>query len=197
MVTAIDAKGTKIPALDIVFDSAIIGYNKNQIVQYISDISTAYQAAYDEYNSILSKCADLKDRGHKKGIDTDGKKEKTKYYVAAKNLMDTVAMAKSIVAGAQSEADHIKAESEALIGEAKSEIARAESERKRLLDSSDGIIDSAREKAKEIIGRVNTDAMQTETCKQSSPVENNIESTYDLIEKTINEIQDILRNSAA
>ena len=145
------------------FTEAMNGYNKEQVDNYISKISEAYQTAYDENTAISDKYNNLLDAYNnltaqeQAGLDSDIM------------LMYAEMMSKKIIANAQVEAAQVKAEAQKILTEANKETTQAKAE------------------AQKIVNEANTEAARIVVRARK-----NLEQAQDIMEQTMGRVQSLL-----
>jgi len=122
---------------NVSFDKQFNGYDKGQVDQYIKNLATAYQTAYDEYQNVCGKYNGLLDEVSKKETEEQGRPTAD---IISKTLINTELLAQKILddAKAQTETIHADAQAEArrITDDAYLQRAEARLQAQKLLDDA-------------------------------------------------------------
>jgi cell division septum initiation protein DivIVA len=187
----------------IAFEKQLNGYSKEQVDRYITDLATAYQSAYDEYNNVCAQHNALLDDYKLLQAKIE---ERPNTGFIAKTLADTEIIVQKIIADAHAEAAIITAEAKAgaqriideaytekamakilvqkTIDDANTEAVRVKVEAQRALESAKAEVSIAQEQAKKMIEDARMEASQIKY-----RVEKDREQSNEILRMTISKIQ--------
>lgn len=168
----------------ILFTDEQYGYNKEQVDGYISKLSRAYQAAYNDnqeiqekYNSLLDDCKKLENQGKAK-INAD---------VITKTMLNLETLAQKIISEAQDEVVKAKEEAQSLTDAAYAEASNVRAAAQALIDEANGETARARAAAQKIRDEANTEAARI-----ISRARRNADQAHEIMRQTLTRLQDLL-----
>jgi len=176
-------------ANDVTFAKQIGGYDRNEVDNYIKNLSQAYHTAYSEYNTVCATYNDL--LSEYTALCRQREQNKSNIAVIAKTLIETEALANKIIEDARSEAEIIKSDTQETARKIKEdayiERASAKIQIQKLIDEANTEIAKTRERAREIIKDAQTDAALI-----NMNARRNLEQTNESIAVLVKDLQELL-----
>jgi cell division septum initiation protein DivIVA len=193
-------------ANEVSFDKQLSGYNREQVDQYIGNLSAAYQSAYDEYTSVCEKY----DKLLQDYVQMEAKEQdRPDADVVAKALIDaeTLVQMKLAKSNEENEKTRIEAAAEAkrITLEASTALATAQIQAQQLIDDAaaeaeakKAMIRKISEEAeiniaasRQVATKIIADAQQ-EAAKITLRAKTNLDQTNETIERSIHAMQALI-----
>jgi DivIVA domain-containing protein len=165
------------PKADVAFDKQFNGYDRDQVDEYIKNLTTAYQTAYDEYQTVCAKYNELLESFQEMEARERARPDAD---VISKTLVTTEMFAQKILADAKAEAERIRLESQI-------EAEAAKTAARKLTDDAAVTAAAAKQLAQKMIAEAQDEAVRIEVRAKGS-----VDLANDEIAQLINKMHGLM-----